>query len=162
MIVKFQLMCVGSFCISRYHRGGYATNSRLQSQRESPRKRHCDAKQQSRFYCPLITQIAMLGVLSVILLSSCGPPLEEIGQTSVTQTAEFNKVVNISVQQTELPSSTVEPTLTSIPTSTPIPTSSPIHLQTLIHRPKHTQKLQLQLIRLLQLLRKKSLAFHLI
>ena len=136
MIVKFQLMCVGSFCISRYHCCGYDTNSRLQSQQKSPSKRHFDAKQQSRFYCPLITQIAMLGVLSVILLSSCVPPLEEIGQTSVTQTAEFNKVVNISVQQTELPSSTVEPTLTSIPTSTPIPTSSPIPTST--HTPTQT------------------------
>ena len=136
MIVKFQLMCVGSFCISTYHCCGYDTNSRLQSQQKSPSKRHFDAKQQSRFYCPLITQIAMLGVLSVILLSSCVTPLEEIGQTSVTQTAEFNKVVNISVQQTELPSSTVEPTLTSIPTSTPIPTSSPIPTST--HTPTQT------------------------
>ena len=136
MIVKFQLMCVGSFCISTYHCCGYDTNSRLQSQQKSPSKRYFDAKQQSRFYCPLITQIAMLGVLSVILLSSCVPPLGEIGQTSVTQTAEFNKVVNISVQQTELPSSTVEPTLTSIPTSTPIPTSSPIPTST--HTPTQT------------------------
>ncbi len=129
-------MCVGSFCISRYHRGGYATNSRLQSQRESPRKRHCDAKQQSRFYYPLITRTAMLGVLSVILLSSCGPPPEEIGQTLVAQTAEFNESVNMSVQQTESPSSTVEPTLTSIPTSTPVPTSSPIPTNT--HTPTQT------------------------
>ena len=78
----------------------------------------------------------MLGVLSVILLSSCGPPPEEIGQTLVTQTAEFNEAVNISVQQTDTPSSTVEPTLTSIPTSTPVPTSSPIPTNT--HTPTQT------------------------
>ena len=134
--MKFQLMCVGSFCISRYHRCDYDTNSRLQSQRKSARKRHCDAKHQSRFYYPLITRTAVLGVLSVILLSSCGPPPEEIGQTLITQTAEFNEAVNISVQQTELPSSTVEPTLTSIPTSTPVPTSSPIPTNT--HTPTQT------------------------
>jgi hypothetical protein len=78
----------------------------------------------------------MLGFLSVILLSSCGPPPEEIAQTLVAQTAEFNEAVNISVQQTESANSTAGQTLKSIPSNTPIPTSSPIPTGT--HTPTQT------------------------
>ena len=122
--------------MSRYHCCGYDTNARQQSQHKITYKRYCDAKQQSRFYYPLITRSTMLGFLSGILLSSCGPPPEEIAQTLVAQTAEFNEAVNISVQQTESANSTAESTLTSIPTNTPIPTSSPIATGT--HTPTQT------------------------
>jgi hypothetical protein len=65
------------------------------------------------------------------LLSSCGPPPDEIARTLVAQTAEFNTAVNISVQQTESANSATEPTSTPIPTNTPILTST--HTPTQIH-----------------------------